>query len=106
MDNPTPGSLSFKLSAHPITLVTFLGFRIGILPECVIKARADSTGSEPTGLPPRPPLHKQFRPHLYRHDPFTGRGLLLPEEHRRTAPCRPALVERGQCHIRRIALGV
>jgi hypothetical protein len=25
--NPTPGTLDWRLSAHPITLVTFLGFR-------------------------------------------------------------------------------
>ncbi len=29
MDNPTPGTLNWRLSAHPITLVTFLSFRIG-----------------------------------------------------------------------------
>lgn len=28
MDNPTPGTLNWRLSAHPITLITFLGFRI------------------------------------------------------------------------------
>jgi len=27
--NPTPGTLDWRLSAHPITLVTFLGFRTG-----------------------------------------------------------------------------
>jgi len=29
LDNPTPGTLNWRLSAHPITLVTFLAFRIG-----------------------------------------------------------------------------
>ncbi|GAM86001.1 hypothetical protein ANO11243_040110 [Dothideomycetidae sp. 11243] len=28
MDNPEPGSLSWRLSSHPITLLCFLGFRI------------------------------------------------------------------------------
>lgn len=28
MDNPEPGSLSWRLSSHPITLLFFLGFRI------------------------------------------------------------------------------
>ncbi|KAF2154626.1 DUF846-domain-containing protein [Myriangium duriaei CBS 260.36] len=28
MDNPEPGSLSWRLSTHPITLLCFLGFRI------------------------------------------------------------------------------
>ncbi|KAG8623247.1 hypothetical protein KVT40_008223 [Elsinoe batatas] len=28
MDNPDPGSLSWRLSSHPITLLCFLGFRI------------------------------------------------------------------------------
>jgi len=31
MDNPTPGTLNWRLSAHPITLVTFLGFRLASL---------------------------------------------------------------------------
>ncbi|KAI9741102.1 MAG: Golgi apparatus membrane protein tvp23 [Cirrosporium novae-zelandiae] len=31
MDNPTPGTLSWRLSAHPITLLFFLGFRIASL---------------------------------------------------------------------------
>ncbi|RMD42642.1 hypothetical protein DV735_g2488, partial [Chaetothyriales sp. CBS 134920] len=30
-DNNEPGSLNWRLSAHPITLLTFLGFRIGAL---------------------------------------------------------------------------
>ncbi|KAI9698415.1 MAG: Golgi apparatus membrane protein tvp23 [Candelina mexicana] len=29
MENPPPGSLSWRLSAHPITLLCFLGFRSG-----------------------------------------------------------------------------
>ena len=29
LDNPTPGTLNWRLSAHPITLVTFLAFRAG-----------------------------------------------------------------------------
>ncbi|THX36596.1 hypothetical protein D6D10_06539 [Aureobasidium pullulans] len=29
MDNPQQGSLSWRLSSHPITLLCFLGFRIG-----------------------------------------------------------------------------
>ncbi|KZF26064.1 DUF846-domain-containing protein [Xylona heveae TC161] len=28
MDNPAPGTLSWRLSSHPITLLCFLGFRI------------------------------------------------------------------------------
>ncbi|KAI4715497.1 golgi apparatus membrane protein-like protein tvp23 [Aureobasidium sp. EXF-10727] len=28
MDNPQPGSLSWRLSSHPITLLCFLGFRL------------------------------------------------------------------------------
>jgi len=28
MDNPEPGSLSWRLSSHPITLISFLGFRL------------------------------------------------------------------------------
>ncbi|KAK5124136.1 Golgi apparatus membrane protein tvp23 [Meristemomyces frigidus] len=31
MDNPTPGTLNWRLSAHPITLVTFLAFRAASL---------------------------------------------------------------------------
>lgn len=29
MDNPEPGSLSWRLSSHPLTLIFFLAFRIG-----------------------------------------------------------------------------
>lgn len=29
LDNPAPGTLNWRLSAHPITLVTFLAFRAG-----------------------------------------------------------------------------
>lgn len=32
IDNPTPGTLNWRLSAHPITLVTFLAFRAGMPP--------------------------------------------------------------------------
>lgn len=32
MDNPQQGSLSWRLSSHPITLLCFLGFRIGKTP--------------------------------------------------------------------------
>lgn len=38
IENPAPGSLNWRLSAHPITLVTFLTFRAGRhtdLPVCV-----------------------------------------------------------------------
>lgn len=28
LDNPNPGSLSWRLSSHPITLLCFLAFRI------------------------------------------------------------------------------
>nr|OQO28450.1 hypothetical protein B0A51_02999 [Rachicladosporium sp. CCFEE 5018] len=31
IENPTPGTLNWRLSAHPITLVTFLAFRAGSL---------------------------------------------------------------------------
>ncbi|KAG9564150.1 golgi apparatus membrane protein tvp23, partial [Aureobasidium melanogenum] len=31
MDNPQPGSLSWRLSSHPITLLCFLGFRLSSL---------------------------------------------------------------------------
>ncbi|KAI7070100.1 hypothetical protein KC352_g42646, partial [Hortaea werneckii] len=31
LDNPTPGTLNWRLSAHPITLVTFLAFRAASL---------------------------------------------------------------------------
>ncbi|GAB7364112.1 hypothetical protein MBLNU230_g4664t1 [Neophaeotheca triangularis] len=31
LDNPTPGTLNWRLSAHPITLVTFLSFRAASL---------------------------------------------------------------------------
>ncbi|TKA77843.1 Golgi apparatus membrane protein TVP23 [Cryomyces minteri] len=31
MDNPPPGSLTWRLSTHPITLLCFLGFRISSL---------------------------------------------------------------------------
>ncbi|GAB7344691.1 hypothetical protein MBLNU457_3169t1 [Dothideomycetes sp. NU457] len=31
IDNPEPGSLSWRLSSHPITLITFLGFRLSNL---------------------------------------------------------------------------
>ncbi|KAK3071101.1 Golgi apparatus membrane protein tvp23 [Teratosphaeriaceae sp. CCFEE 6253] len=31
IDNPSPGTLNWRLSAHPITLVTFLAFRIASL---------------------------------------------------------------------------
>ncbi|KAF2234973.1 DUF846-domain-containing protein [Viridothelium virens] len=31
LDNPAPGSLTWRLSSHPITLIFFLGFRISSL---------------------------------------------------------------------------
>ncbi|KAK8205541.1 Golgi apparatus membrane protein tvp23 [Zalaria obscura] len=31
LDNPQPGSLSWRLSSHPITLLSFLGFRLASL---------------------------------------------------------------------------
>jgi len=31
MENPNPGTLNWRLSAHPITLITFLSFRISSL---------------------------------------------------------------------------
>ena len=37
-DNNEAGSLNWRLSAHPITLLTYLGFRIGRAPFLYITA--------------------------------------------------------------------
>lgn len=46
------------------------------------------------------------RPRLHNNPPPPLRRLLLPQKHRWPAPRRPALVERSQHLLRRIALGL
>jgi hypothetical protein len=116
---PEPGSLSWKLSSHPITLLTFLFFRICTSkhtpsnprspnPDSSFRAISDYVrNSLPFGLPLRPPpLHLQLRPHLHNHHPAPSHRLLLPQEHRRTPARWAPLVERSRLWLWRFAMGV
>src|SRR5205823_968081 len=101
---PAPGSLSWRLSSHPITLLTFLFFRIctSIYPQFTShfpplhtlytscsQANTYPTHSIPSSLPPRPaPPDLKLRPHLHHHNPTARNGLLLPQEHCRPPPRR------------------
>ena len=92
MDNPQQGSLSWRLSSHPITLLCFLGFRIGKTPSQQQSPAATpnppeanamfSFHSQSPRLPLRPPLHQKLRPRLHRHNRTSRNGLLLPQKHR------------------------
>jgi hypothetical protein len=102
------GSLSWRLSSHPVTLLCYLGFRIGlsIPPSDKISASPNKPARLPPHVPLRGALHPQLRPRLHPDPHPPQRRLLLPEEHR-WAPARgPALVERSQHHHGRITLGV
>lgn len=46
---PEPGGLSWRLSSHPITLLCFLGFRIGmLLPRHTFAPAIDILNSKPS----------------------------------------------------------
>ena len=128
---PAPGSLSWRLSSHPITLLTFLFFRI-CTSQWPASLYTSAIQAPPPRYPPNPPqsspryvtntspppsvppsLHPrpttpnlQLRPHLHHHHLAARHGLLLPQEHCGPPPCRAALVERGRRQHGRWSLGV
>lgn len=66
--SPAPGSLSWRLSSHPITLLTFLAFRSCKPPfltarrmpaALMIHSILTRNHSQPPSLPLRPPLHRE-----------------------------------------------
>lgn len=108
---PRQGDLSWKLSSHPITLVTFLGFRTGTLQHLTSTSPPgfhtnSLCHSKSTSLHTRPLVHAELHPRLRPHRRPPLLRLLLPQEHSRQAPSRPTMVERSQCADRGFALGV
>ena len=91
-----PGTLNWRLSAHPITLCTFLAFRLcPSLPPPPPRPPLTPHSLHPH-LPPRHVVLQQLRPHLHHRNPPPLRRLLLHEKHRGTAAGGSPLVERNR----------
>ena len=96
MDAPQQGSLSWRLSSHPITLLCFLGFRLCKLLFLTPLTHLQLTSlcnSEPPNLPLRPLLQRKLRPHLHHHNNPTRNRLLLSQKHCRKKISRLEMVE-------------
>ena len=113
MDPPQPqpqqGDLNWRLSAHPITLICFLGFRIGALlmylfgvlfikDLYVLLDIYTRLGNPHTNVEQYPRLHPD--------PPAPLRGFLLSQKHRRSSLGWSPVVERGERHIGRLAHGL
>lgn len=107
---PGPGSLSWRLSSHPITLLTFLAFRT-----CELRASSQRLSSWykrsiPPHLSPRNSVHTQLVLYppavshhtmliaeqchsIHHHNTPSRSRFLLPQEHRRSSSSRSTMVE-------------
>jgi hypothetical protein len=76
MDANESGALNWRLSAHPITLLCYLGFRIGIAHDqhfsLCIPANTLSTNRQPAHVPLRRPFHQKLVRLHNTHHPCRG----------------------------------